>query len=62
MGNMSYCRFQNTLADLQDCLDELYELDGDLSELYSAEKLAARSLIELCNEIVVSYGHVVDQD
>lgn len=62
MGNMSYCRFQNTLADLQDCMDELYELDGDLSELSSAEKRAAKSLIELCNEIIVSYGHVVDQD
>ena len=62
MSNMSYCRFQNTLVDLQDCMDELYELDGDLSELSSAEKRAARSLIELCNEIVVSYGHIVDQD
>ena len=59
---MSYCRFQNTLADLQDCADKLYELDGDLSELSSAEKRAARSLIELCNEIVVYYGHAVDRD
>lgn len=62
MPNMSYCRFQNTLTDLQDCMDELYEIDGDLSELSSAEKRAARYLIELCNEIVVSYGHIVDKD
>lgn len=62
MPNMSYCRFQNTLTDLQDCMDELYEIDGDLSELSSAEKRAARYLIKLCNEIVVSYGHIVDRD
>ena len=62
MSNMSYCRFQNTLTDLQDCMDTLYDLDEDLSELSGAEKRAAKSLIELCNEIVVSYGHIVDQD
>ena len=62
MGNMSYCRFQNTLTDLQDCMYKLYDLDGDLSEISISEKLAAKSLIELCNEIVVSYGHIVDQD
>ena len=62
MSNMRYCRFQNTLTDLQDCMDALYDLDGDLSEISGAEKRAAKSLIELCNEIVVSYGHVVDQE
>ncbi len=26
MGNMSYCRFQNTSLDLQDCIDEIEEM------------------------------------
>jgi hypothetical protein len=25
MANMSYCRFENTVNDMQDCLVELYE-------------------------------------
>ena len=25
MSNMSYCRFQNTLEDLRDCEENLYE-------------------------------------
>jgi len=34
MGNMSYCRFENTLADMRDCLNALENgLDaGELSE------------------------------
>lgn len=28
MSNMSYCRFQNTLGDLQDC----YEALGDMED------------------------------
>ena len=34
MGNMSYCRFENTLADMRDCLYALEDgLDaGELSE------------------------------
>ena len=29
MGNMSYCRHQNTLADLQDVWDKWYHFDKD---------------------------------
>ena len=30
MANMSYCRFQNTLSDLRDCVEALEELDEAL--------------------------------
>ena len=43
---MSYCRFQNTLMDLQDCHDNMD--DDDLSE---EEQEAKNELIELCKEI-----------
>jgi hypothetical protein len=49
--NMSYCRFQNTLLDLQDCY---YNLDDtDLSE---EEAQARYHLIRLCQDIIDEYG------
>ena len=47
MANMSYCRFQNTYNDLIDCSVNLF--DEDMSD---NEKMARKSLIELCKEIV----------
>lgn len=61
MSNMSYCRFQNTLADLQDCFDAIYDLDGDLSMLSTAEKRAAMELIDLCNSLVFNYGYLLNE-
>ena len=52
---MSYCRFQNTLADLQDCFDALAEIDGDTFELSGSERIAAEKLIELCSELHYAY-------
>ena len=49
MGNMSYCRFENTYRDLQDCLNALQ--NEDLSELSESEKRYAKELIETCKEI-----------
>lgn len=46
--NMSYCRFENTLRDLQDCAEHLHaDLSGSASETR-----ARRRLIELCQEII----------
>ena len=46
MPNMSYCRFQNTLSDLEDCIDSLDEGDWELSE---EEMQAAKDLFEACD-------------
>ena len=52
MGNMSYCRFQNTEGDLQDCYDNMEEIEG-----LSKGELAARNrLIELCCNIAKQFG------
>ena len=48
MANMSYCRFQNTLGDLRDCLVALEDND-DLSE---EEARARKVLVKVCTEIV----------
>jgi hypothetical protein len=53
MSNMSYCRFRNTLHDLQDCYDNM---DQDDSELSEEEREAREKLIVLCSEIVSDYA------
>ena len=49
MPNMSYCRFENTTKDMQDCLDAIE--DGDTRELSRYETSALRSFLNLANEI-----------
>lgn len=56
MGNMSYCRFENTVGDLQDCYDAMDE--RDLSE---SEAKARRRLIALCVDIACDYGDEVNK-
>jgi len=54
MPNMSYCRFQNTLPDLRDCQDHLW--DEDLSK---EEERAKKGLIRICKQIA---GDFEDED
>lgn len=49
--NLSYCRFENTLADLQDCEPAL-----DAANLSQREQRALNDLIELCADIAIRYG------
>lgn len=49
MGNMNYCRFQNTLIDLRECEQDF---DDELSE---DEYMARYKLLKLCNSIVDSF-------
>lgn len=51
MANMSYCRFHNTLKDLEDCRDALDS--GEISS--QEEKKKAKALVELCKEIADNY-------
>ncbi len=52
MGNMSYCRFENTLPDLRDCYDNM----DDEENLSPEEKRARKRLIQLCSDIAIDYG------
>jgi len=51
MGNMSYCRFENTLSDLQDCYQNM---DDSLS---TSEKQARLDIVQLCAKITEEYGN-----
>ena len=50
MGNMSYCRFENTARDLQDCLNAINR--GEINELNDYEVEGLRDILEMCNEII----------
>lgn len=50
MPNMGYCRFINTLRDLQDCEEHMTE------ELSEPEKQARESLVKLCQDIAGDFG------
>lgn len=50
MSNMTYCQFQNTLADLRQCYEAM---DDKLSE---EEERARQRLISLCERIGNEYG------
>jgi hypothetical protein len=57
MGNMSYCRFENTVQDLEDCYDNF-----DLEEEASTYEVKARKkMINLCVDIAMDYGWEVDR-
>lgn len=55
MGNMSYCRFINTLQALDDCYENMD--DTDLSD---GEAKARRVLINLCAAIARDYSEEID--
>ena len=58
MGNMSYCRFENTVSDLAECKDALEAFlncepnDGYDIQLSGSELAKAKELVELCLEVV----------
>ena len=58
MPNMSYCRFENTYEDLQDCFNALDD-EEDLSE---REQRYRDRLIKLCHQISENfYGEEFDE-
>ena len=53
MANMSYCRFENTTRDMQDCLYAIEE--GDTKELSRYEASALREFLNLA-EMIQNYA------
>jgi hypothetical protein len=62
MANMSYCRFENTYADLKDCYDALSdssveELEENANEY---EKKYIKKLIKLCRQIADGFSDEIE--
>lgn len=56
MSNMSYCRFRNTLNDLEDCVYALE--DTNLEDLSQEELWAAKRMRHLCKEYIELFDSV----
>ena len=67
MGNMSYCRFENTARDLQDCVraienDDVYDFnDYELNGFKKLIRLAGE-LVQMDHETEQIIEHYKNQD
>ena len=57
MGNLSYCRFENTLADMRDCLHAL-ENGLDAEELSEYEISALRDFADTARQIAAFENNI----
>jgi len=70
MANMSYCRFENTLRDLQDCLgvlDEACEDDKSLEEFEKSlgsdyERRAFKRLLTVAEDLLMIADRMADAE
>jgi len=53
MSNMSYCRFENTAQDLNDCWENWQENEEELSGF---ERRGRDRILELAKQIVDEFG------
>lgn len=56
---MSYCRFENTSADLEDCLDAIQ--NGEFIDLSPYEQSGLRNLLETCQNILTYKEEIEDE-
>ena len=60
MGNMSYCRFENTADDLRDCLNAIN--NNEHFDLNRDEMKGLLSIIEDARELYYMFGDQTDED
>ena len=60
MGSMSYCRFENTSKDLEDCIEALRNYEDECNNLSSYEVEALEDLISQAKE-VIELTETIDQ-
>ena len=55
MANMSYCRFQNTVQDLQDCFNAIGEAldNGEPMDLSADEQRAFERMFNLMEDMML---------
>ena len=64
MSNMSYCRFENTAADFQDCVSVVMESieNGESVDLSQTEQRSAVDLFMQARDIVQEIADVIGKD
>ena len=58
MGNMSYCRFENTAADLRDCLSAIHR--GETDDLSNYEIAGLTNIMDMANELVEMEDDIIE--
>lgn len=59
MANMSYCRFQNTCTDLQDCVDAMEEaIDIPGMDLSRDEESSMNDMYQLAQRFVEEFDRL----
>ena len=56
MGNMSYCRFENTARDLADCVSAVNR--GEINELNEYEVQGLLNILSLCNDMLENEDYI----
>ena len=56
MANMGYCRFENTVSDMEDCIEHI----DDTLEGVEATKHA--EFIALCVTVAREYGYMIGEE
>ena len=64
MANMSYCRFQNTVQDLQDCLYAIEEAlaNDEPMDLSRDEQHAFQRMFNLMEEMIPMMDRVTEME
>lgn len=64
MSNMSYCRFENTSKDLQDCLDNWNKPTSDSEEKHKLKiyELAKDIVEKVDSESINEFGDTDEED
>ena len=55
---MSYCRFENTAADLRDCLSAIHR--GETDDLSSYEIAGLTNIMDMANELVEMEDDIIE--
>ena len=58
MGNMSYCRFENTAADLRDCLSAIHR--GETDDLSSYEIAGLKNIMDMAHDLVEMEDDIIE--
>jgi len=58
MGNMSYCRFENTAADLRDCLNAIQR--GEANDLSNFEISGLTNIMDMAHELIEIEDDIIE--
>ncbi len=59
MPSMGYCKFENIVKDMDQCVEGLDDSTTDMEE---TELRARKRFIDMCVDVALSNGHEIDRE